>query len=215
MATKRKAPRKPTKASIKAAADRAEKRAKGEEIDSTKVEIDPIITPAPESDAAPKAKMGRPTKYRKEYARIASALCKRGATDYELAQEFEVSTMTICRWSVQFEEFREAVRQGKDAFDDRVERALAQRAMGYSHHTEKVFQFQGQIVRAKVVEHVPPDVGAAKLWLTNRRGDVWRDVQKHEIGQPGDFAEMDDAALDEFIREEATNLLPAASKAKH
>ena len=215
MATSRKAPRKPSKASVKAAADRAEKRAKGEEIDSTKVEIDPIITTAAEVASAPKAKMGRPTKYRKEYARIALALCKRGATDYELAQEFEVSTMTICRWGVQFEEFRDALRTGKDAFDDRVERALAQRAMGYSHHTEKVFQFQGQIVRAKVVEHVPPDVGAAKLWLTNRRGDVWRDLQKHEVGQPGDFAEMDDAALDEFIRAEGANLLPVASRSKH
>lgn len=215
MATKRKAARKPSKASVKAAADRAEKRAKGEEIDSTKVEINPPIIPAAAATEDSKPKMGRPTKYRKEYARIALALCKRGATDYELAQEFEVSTMTICRWGVQFEEFREALRTGKDAFDDRVERALAQRAMGYSHHTEKVFQFQGSIVRAKVIEHVPPDVGAAKLWLTNRRSEVWRDVQKHEVGQPGDFDGMSDAELEDFIRAEATNLLPAASKAKH
>jgi hypothetical protein len=40
---------------------------------------------------------GRKPKYRKEYARIAKAMCKYGATDYELAQEFEVATSTIDR----------------------------------------------------------------------------------------------------------------------
>lgn len=67
---------------------------------------------------------------------------------------------------------------GKEAFDDRIERSLAQKASGYTFHTEKVFQFEGCVVRADIVEHVPPDVGAIKMWLGNRRPDKWKDKQE-------------------------------------
>src|SRR5687768_16705323 len=48
---------------------------------------------------------GRPSSYRPEFAHIARALCCRGATDYELAEEFDVTTVTIWRWSAKHEEF--------------------------------------------------------------------------------------------------------------
>lgn len=125
-------------------------------------------------------KIGRPTKYKPEFAAIAAALCKRGATDYELAEEFDVTTSTIWRWQAQHEDFCSALIVGKNTFDDRVIRSLAQRAVGYSFNTEKVFHHQGTITRAEVVEHVPPDPGAAKLWLTNRRSDEWREKTINE-----------------------------------
>jgi len=37
--------------------------------------------------------------------------------------------------------------------------------VGYSYHTQKVFCYEGSIVRADIVEHVPPDVSAVRLWL--------------------------------------------------
>lgn len=222
-------PRKPPKAAVKAAADRAEKRAKGEDVEIAKVPIDPPIIRADDVDAAirskiedvVKAKMGRPPKYKPEFARIAAALCRRGATDYELAEEFEVSTVTIWRWQCQHEEFSRACIVEKGAFDERVKRALAQRAVGYSYHTEKVFQFQGEVVRAKVVEHMPADVGAAKHWLANRRPEEFREVQHHEHGQPGDFDRMTDEELERHIEAETRALLgksgsdKTGSKTKH
>lgn len=210
MARKPTSKRPPKKADVKAAADRAEMRAKGEEPIIAKVEIDPAIVMADEI----KTKMGRPSKYKPEFARIAAALCKRGATDFELAEEFEVSTVTIWRWTVQHEDFCNAVVVGKNAYDDRIERALAQRASGYSYHTQKVFNFQGAIVRADVVEHVPADIGAAKLWLTNRRPDRWRDVQKFEHGNPGDFDQMSEEELDQFIAEETKAVAQTLAVAK-
>ena len=130
--------------------------------------------------ATGKSPFGRPTKYRPEFAAVALALCKRGATDFELAQEFGVATSTIWRWQVSREDFCSALREGKDAFDDRVERALAQRAIGYTFHTKKIMQHQGAPVIVEYAEHVPPDVGAAKLWLLNRRPDRWKDKQEQE-----------------------------------
>lgn len=123
---------------------------------------------------------GRPTKFKPEFVEQARALCEQGATDIELADHFGVGVTTLYRWRNANSEFREAVCVAKDAADERVERAFYQRAVGYTFESEKVFQFRGQIVRADVREHVPPEPGAAFNWLKNRRGAEWRDKQDIE-----------------------------------
>lgn len=126
---------------------------------------------------------GRPPKYQADFARQAELLCKLGATDDELAAFFEVATYTIRRWQSEHEEFRAALKVGKEVADDRVERSLYQRAVGYTFNSEKVFQFQGQIVRAEITEHLPPETIACIFWLKNRRKSDWRD--KHEVEHGG------------------------------
>jgi hypothetical protein len=137
--------------------------------------------------------MGRPETYKSEYAKQAQGLCELGATDWELAKFFEVDTATIYRWRNYHKDFCGSVKAGKDAADDRVERSLFGRAVGYSFESEKVFQFQGSIVRANTVEHVPPDPGAAMNWLKNRRPDVWR--EKSEIVHKYEASGMSDDDL--------------------
>lgn len=129
-------------------------------------------------------KMGRPTEYRPEFAEQAAKLCALGATDYELAEFFSVDTVTIYRWKNTRDDFCNAVTCGKEKADERVARALFNRAVGYTFESEKVFQHQGQVVRASTVEHVPPDPSAAKLWLTNRRPDQWRESARLEHTGP-------------------------------
>lgn len=126
---------------------------------------------------------GQPTKYRKEFADQARELCELGATDMELADFFRVDVRTVYNWKHTHPEFFQALKVGKDALDDRVERSLYQRAVGYSYNSEKIFHHQGQITRAEIIEHVPPDASAALLWLKNRRGDTWRD--KHDVEHYG------------------------------
>ncbi len=123
---------------------------------------------------------GRPSKFKPEFVEQAKELCEQGATDIELADHFGIGVSTLYRWRNTHSEFREAVCVAKDAADERVERAFYQRAVGYTFESEKVFQFQGQIVRADVREHVPPEPGAAFNWLKNRRGERWRDKQDIE-----------------------------------
>jgi hypothetical protein len=130
---------------------------------------------------------GRPEGYHPRYAEIARAMCRLGATDFDLAQELGVTTDTIWRWRSKYPEFSDATLEGKEAFDNRAERSLAMRAVGYSIHTEKVFQYEGQIVRAQTVEHYPPDVSAIRLWLMNRRPDKWR-AEKTELKLDGSDA---------------------------
>src|SRR5690606_33065042 len=100
---------------------------------------------------------GRPKSYKPEFAKQASKLCELGSTDKELADFFEVDTSTIYRWRNEYDEFCEAVIVGKERSDERVERSLYNRAVGYTYESEKVFQFQGAIIRAPTLEHVPPD----------------------------------------------------------
>jgi hypothetical protein len=123
---------------------------------------------------------GRPTKYKKEYAEQAAKLCKLGATDAELADFFGVNTTTIWRWQSAHEEFCNSLKAAKEEADKRVERSLYQKAVGYTFSSEKVFQHQGEIVRAQIVEHVPPSDTAAIFWLKNRDPEAWRDKRVEE-----------------------------------
>lgn len=125
---------------------------------------------------------GRPTSYKPEYAEQAAKLCALGATDAELADFFSVTTVTIWRWQSAHVEFCNALKRGKEAADERVERSLYARATGYTHDAVKIFMPAGakKPVYAKYQEHVPPDVTAQIFWLKNRRRDEWRDKQEHE-----------------------------------
>lgn len=118
---------------------------------------------------------GRPTDYRPEFCQEVEKLCTTGATDSEIAEYFDVSDRTIYRWKALYPEFCQALKSGKALADERVERSLYHKAIGYTFQSEKVFQFQGAIVRAETTEHVPPDTTAGIFWLKNRRPDVWRD----------------------------------------
>lgn len=176
---------------VKAAADRAEARAKGKPIKSAKKPIDPPIVPAAEIAAEIHRGRGRPASYKPAFAARAAELCSRGATNFELGQEFGVTTSTIWRWTVAHADFRSAVHGAKEAFDDRVERSLAERAIGYSYDSQKVFCHLGIVTKADIVEHIPPDVGAAKLWLTNRRPKDWAETTKQELtGKDGKAIEV-------------------------
>ncbi len=121
---------------------------------------------------------GRPPHYRDEFAAQAKKLCMLGATDFELAEFFCVTSRTIYLWKNSHPKFCRAVKAGKLRADERVERALFNRAVGYSYESEKVFHFQGEIVRAPIVEHVVPDPGAALNWLKNRKWKVWGERQE-------------------------------------
>jgi hypothetical protein len=127
--------------------------------------------------------MGRPSKYQPQFAVQATKLCQLGATDIELADFFEVSTSTLYLWKATYPEFSEALKSGKEASDNRVERSLFARATGYTFDSVKIFQYEGEPVEVPYREHVPPDTTAAIFWLKNRKPAEWRDKQEIEVAQ--------------------------------
>jgi hypothetical protein len=131
---------------------------------------------------------GRPPKFRPEFVDQARKLAALGATDREIAEFFDVEERTVYRWKHDHEEFCQALKTGKDFADDRVEQSLYRKAVGYSFDSEKIFQYEGVVVRAPTVEHVPPSDTAAIFWLKNRRKDEWRDRHEVQHSVDGDLA---------------------------
>lgn len=151
-----------SKALAKEKADKIEAIARGEEIDE----------PAP---LGPRP-VGRPTSFKPEYVEQAVKLCNMGATDAEMAEFFDVSTVTFYAWQKAHPEFLNAIQLSKDAHDNRVERSLYQKAVGYDRVIQKATP-SGQVVTVK--EFFPPDTASAIFWLKNRRSQKWRDRQDH------------------------------------
>lgn len=125
--------------------------------------------------------MARPSKFKPEFVKQAQKLCDLGATDEDLADFFEVSIRTIANWKSEHLEFLQALKSGKEQADDRVERSLYQRAVGYTHDATHFSAFQGQVTETPYRNHIAPDVTAQIFWLKNRRPDLWRDKQVQEV----------------------------------
>ena len=117
----------------------------------------------------------RPSTFKPAYVRQAKELYAHGLTDRELAAAFGVSRSTIFRWRAAYPEFAEATKLGKEVADDRVERALYERAIGYEEEAVRVYRPAGTeepvIVRYK--REVRPDTTAALQWLRARRPANW------------------------------------------
>lgn len=123
---------------------------------------------------------GRPSKYSPTYPTQAQKLCKLGATDWEIADFFGVHVSTVHRWKAEHQEFCDAIKSGKSASDDRVERSLYARALGYEHDDVDIRAVDGVVVQTPVRKFYPPDTTAAIFWLKNRRPKQWRDKQDVE-----------------------------------
>ena len=118
-----------------------------------------------------------------------------GATDLEIADFLGITTTTFYQWRHEFPDFSEAVKVGKEAADDRVEKSFYNRAIGYTFESEKIaINAFGKVTRASCREHVPPDPGAAMNWLKNRRPNEWR--EKTEILHKYDSSTMSDNDLE-------------------
>ena len=124
---------------------------------------------------------GRPTKYKKEFAKQAEKICLLGATDEFLANYFEVAVSTIQKWKLDHQDFSDSIKRGKNNADLKVAESLYGRATGYSHPEVKVFNNQGEILTHDVVKHYAPDPTAAIFWLKNRQPELWRDKQQESV----------------------------------
>lgn len=134
-------------------------------------------------------KRGPKNKFDPGFIKQAEKLCALGATDAEMADFFDVSVRTLNTWKIEYPEFLQSIKDAKEAADNRVERSLYQRAVGFSHDAVKIFMPANAVapVYAPYREQFPPDTAAAIFWLKNRRRDQWRDKQDHELtGKDGE-----------------------------
>ena len=125
--------------------------------------------------------IGRPTKYKNEYAELAYKFCLLGADDNKLADMLDVDVATINRWKISHPDFCESLKEGKERADAEIAKALYHRAKGYSHPEVEVKVIDSQVVMVDLIKHYPPDTGAAMAWLKNRQPKYWRDKQDIDV----------------------------------
>lgn len=128
---------------------------------------------------------GRPTKYKEEYNEQVFKLCLLGSTDKDLANFFSVDEATINRWKIEYPEFCESLKAGKEEADAKVANSLYNRALGYSHPEDKIFNNNGEELIVKTTKHYPPDATSAIFWLKNRQSAKWRD--KTDVDHTGEL----------------------------
>lgn len=124
--------------------------------------------------------MGRPSKYKEEFAEQAQKLCRLGAIDKELADFFDISEVTLNAWKKEHKGFLKSLKEGKELADAEVADKLFKRATGYSHDDVHISNYQGSITITPIIKNYAPDTTACIFWLKNRRPDLWRD--KTDIG---------------------------------
>lgn len=106
-------------------------------------------------------------------------MARNGARDIDIAKKIGISKVTLYEWKKRFPEFAEALKKGKDEYDDEVEEALYNLTKGYYVEEETVKIEEDEegnrtIVRKKTKRYITPSVTAIIYWLQNRRGDRWK-----------------------------------------
>ncbi|EFK36819.1 Uncharacterised protein [Chryseobacterium gleum] len=145
---------------------------------------------------------GAPTKYDEVFNEQVYKLCLLGAIDKEIAEFFNVCEATINNWKIEYPEFLESIKKGKQIADANVADRLYQRALGFEHDSEEIKVIEGDIERVPVRKVYPPDPTSAIFWLKNRQPAKWRDKQELEVEQKNkiDYSKISDEALQEFIQ---------------
>ncbi|RLJ33879.1 hypothetical protein CLU97_3368 [Chryseobacterium sp. 7] len=146
-----------------------------------------------------KIKDGAPTKYKEEYNEQVRKLCLLGSTDKDIADFFEVTETTINNWKLEYPNFFESIKEGKEYADANVADRLYQRALGFEHDSEEIKVIEGDIKRVAIRKVYPPDPTSAIFWLKNRKSKAWRDKQDNEPEEKPstlDYSKLTDEELE-------------------
>lgn len=129
---------------------------------------------------------GRPAKYKEEYAVLAKNYALLGVTNEQLAKFFNVGVTSIDRWIVEHEEFRCALKEGREDADAKVAQSLYRKAIG-GYKVHKLEAFVDKFGEEHTIETwtiAQPDTTSCIFWLKNRQPGRWRDKVEQEITGP-------------------------------
>jgi transcriptional regulator with XRE-family HTH domain len=159
-------------------------------------------------------KKGRPSKRNKINWPVVKLMYERGFTDEEVSKVVGISRSNLSKWKQRNIELQDTIQGWKKKANEKVEKALFERATGYEHDDLYIAQHQGKIITKKIKKHYPPDTAAAFIWLKNRKSNKWRDKQEIEstvnnksVGLDFSKISMDDIA-------QLSNLLSRVPKAE-
>lgn len=127
------------------------------------------------------------------------AWARDGLIDEDIAANMGIVRSTLGEWKKNYPPIADALKEGKEVADIRVENALYKKATGYKYtEVTKEANSSGELVVTKTVtKEVQPDIAAQIFWLKNRKPDIWRDKQKVEV----EGLDAEKSKLDELIKQ--------------
>lgn len=117
---------------------------------------------------------GRPSKYPGIDLKKVQKMAEFGLIDRQMAELLGITEGTFNEYKKK-PEFMEALTAGKAVADELVEKALFQRATGYSHPDVHITNYKGEITETEITKHYPPETVACIFWLKNRKPKDWKD----------------------------------------
>lgn len=182
------APRKMSKAEVKAAVDRAERRSRGEPVEAPK---SPVMDP-PET-AVVRSKGGRPTKYKPEMCQVVIDAGSEGKSKAQIARILGVTRETVDIWGKTHVEFSDSLKIAKDL------------ALAWWEDQGQTGVWAGKSFNAT----------AYIFQMKNRFPADYRDVSAHELtGRDGGPIETKDTSDLEMARKVAFLLGRAVGRAE-
>lgn len=137
---------------------------------------------------------GPPTEYHyKRTPKMIYRLALLRLTDEEIASVFGITVDGFEYWKRTHPPVVKALWKGRDIADAEVVSALRMRAVGFAIPEEQIISRNVkdsngnesvEIVRVPVTKYYPPDVGAGKMWLSNRQKGKWRETVGLEHSGP-------------------------------
>ncbi len=123
---------------------------------------------------------------------LLEAWARNGLIDKQIADKIGISATTLYNWKRKYPQIDEALANGKDIADAKVENALFKSALGYTYEeTKKEVVHGGPAKITKTTKTVHPNVAAIIFWLKNRKPEVWREIitETQELLEDDNFLE--------------------------
>ena len=109
-----------------------------------------------------------------------------GYSYIDIANKIGISNSTLIKWREKYPEIAEALKNGREIVDYKVENALLKSALGYiTKETKVTVLMRGSKVVEKTTETLTkeqaPNVLAIQTWLYNRLPDKWKNTKNRSL----------------------------------
>lgn len=110
---------------------------------------------------------------------ILRSWARKGLTDAEIAKRIGIQRPTLYDWKNKYPNISDALKKGKEIYDNEVEESLHKSTLGYFIEEEKTLvQKIGDkevIKKEKIKKWIPPNVTAQIFWLKCRKKEEWQE----------------------------------------
>lgn len=129
-----------------------------------------------------------------------------GLTQEQIAENIGIMPQTLSTWKTKSVKIKEAIKDGREVVNRRLENALIKRALGFEF-TEVTEQKGDKAYHKEVKKYVPPDTGALIFALINRFPDHYKQKRADDDASDAALKKLDDvlSRIDKDVSDDDAN----------